>query len=234
MKYFILGKIFLYELNAYRDAYLAKQLILHAKKEKQFSKLNPRLKELINTYPIEINKAHIVGLAYCQYLWNGFYDYMYARLFRLIFGFLIRKELILIDEAIIKQNQFQKTEYAYKEFENKKIMLLSPLIKFFSKKLFLSDWFVGRNNLSGLVYTNEDFALSMAHVQTQNILSNSKLSQALMMGADSRNIKIRMIHEVNAQLGNKKGFIKACAKTLNSASRWDRWFKAILSCVFGI
>ena len=80
MRSFLLGKIYLYYLNAVTDAYLSRQLVGYVRDEISLDEMDSRLVDLINLFDVK-TKEEVLGCAYTYYFWNGLYDYMYARWF---------------------------------------------------------------------------------------------------------------------------------------------------------
>jgi hypothetical protein len=233
MKSFFLGKIYLYYLNSITDAYLSRRLIGYVRDELSLDKLDKRLIELLDLYEIK-SKEEIMGCAYTYYFWNGFYDFMYARWFEKILGKYLGEELVIIKSLVLEYRKELKMEYAYIEFEKKKIVLLTPLLQILSKKLYLFEYFVERNELGQ--YKNiprKNVVTAMKKVQRANILSNVAVAEKLSSFTPANDLKVDYIIKGSKEVSDSISFVDACNKTLKSASRWDRWFVHLLNYSFG-
>ena len=232
MKQFFLGKIYLYYLNSITDAYLSRQLIGYVRDEISLDEMDDRLVDLINLFDVK-TKEEMLGCAYTFYFWNGFYDYMYARWFVKIFGKYLGEDLVKVESLVDEYRKELKMEYAYVEFENRKIILVAPLFQIFRKKLFLFEYFVKRNELEEYVNTPRRIVVTaMKKVQKANILSNTDVAEKLLSSNLSKNLKVKYIFKGSEILNSSKSFIESCRKTLKSASRWDRWFMRLLDLCF--
>lgn len=233
MRNFLLGKIYLYYLNAITDAYLSRQLVGYVRDEINLDKLDKRLVDLFNLYDVK-TKEEILGCAYTYYFWNGFYDYMYARWLEKVFRKYLGRDLVKVKSLIDEYRKELKMEYAYIEFENKKIILFTPLLQIFRKKLYLFEYFVERNELKGYKNTPRKLVVTaMKKVQRANILSNTTVVEKLLSSNLSENLKVGYIFKGSENIDDAELFIQSCRKTLMFASRWDRWFVNLLTLCFG-
>jgi len=210
------GKVFLYSINAYTDAYLTEELIKYYKCGKINNVKSARVKSLIKK--AHKNKKLILGVAYCQYYWNGWYDYICAQILEKLF-----KNKVSFTKY---QNQFN-LKNPYKKI-NKNIFsliynLLWPLVFLFLGKTPNLNNFKKRFNVKKNI-DKRTVVRACYLTQLQNIKHNNKLIKNIKR---DKSKKAQYIRRFISQ-SQKKTALNSIQKTLKLASFWDQFFACFL------
>lgn len=221
-KNWIIGRKFLYLLNAYTDAWLASELVKISKGIDAQETFHPRIQALIDS--VDRGPEMILGIAYCQYYFNGWYDYICGKLFEKISPgktnlYEYKQELDLKD--------------SYSEINirtlNLFFSLFWPLIYLLIGKLPNSGAFVERFNIDAKGIDKKDFLKACVITQKENIKNNSKQLDAIQKNSSR---KAKYINDFALFFGDKEQVVTAVKKTLRRASLWDRIFAAFLNIRF--
>lgn len=224
----IAAKIFQYLLNAMTDAHLADELISFLNHKDHSLIGNTRVKLLLKDIPTN-NDSFIAGLAYCQYLMNGYYDYIY-QFFLIKFTRTTDKQSLLneINDVIQRYAAEIGVNDAYTEFPDGEMHFFMPMIKLMLHKIPFKDVFIKRFNISEELIDYKEFVKAMIHVQKLNISNNNKQAEAIEKGDRDYSTKIKYLFEYSERSNNPEEFRLACANTLRAASGWDIWFVRLL------
>jgi len=211
------GKIFLYFLNAYTDTYLAGQLIKYYKNKKISIIKDRRTRKLIKK--AGKNQQMILGTAYCQYYWNGWYDYISAQILQKLFK----------NKINLKNYQKQlNLKNPYREINPNIVSLIYnliwPIIAIFFGKIPNLNNFKKRFNVKKNI-SKKKIIKACYLTQIQNIKHNNKLIKNIKKDNSK---KAQYIRSFIFQSKDKKTTLNSIQKTLKLASFWDKIFATFL------
>jgi len=208
----LVGRSLGYYLNAYQDAKIAEELWQFSKGKLNKNQLSKRAK----LFTSSLKEAE--AAAYTYYYWNGFFDFMPARLFEKL-RFVNRNKDFQAGLKIV--NQFKKElkiKSDYSEFS--KIILVKPIIALVFGKLHRCPCKDQKRN---------EIIKTMIRVQKENKKSNLDEYRKIENGQFD-NLKLKTIEKMR-DTGIE---IKPVYKILKLASFWDDLFILLLRTRFVI
>jgi hypothetical protein len=183
------ARAYLYLINAYTDAYLAKKLVVYARYNEFGRSLffKHRLTKILEisgqSGRAQASIWSIWVVAYTQYYWNGLYDYLLATLMIRLLKVVapgLNKKLIF---AVKSYQQRLKMTHAYQEFHSSSgrllFNLLKPLVLLGKKRLFALDLFDERFGANLQELESNQIVSKIIETEKLNIESNHRYAQAL-------------------------------------------------------
>lgn len=216
------GRGFLYFLNAYTDAELAGELVGYYKSGEIDEVGNERARDLIEVVK---GRREVLSVAYCQYCFNGWYDYICGKVFERLLG-----EKLEIEVA----QGFESGE-VYSEIGSGWIgwvwATVYPLLwllagKVPNRKVFSGRFGVDEGDLGKPVVIKNCMV-----VQRENVKSN-KIERRSVEFEKTEKSK-RIMRYVNEKK-DRDGLLRVIKSTLRAASFWDKVFCRFLSWRFVI
>ncbi len=208
----------MYLLNAHTDAYLANKLIAYYKSQDINSVKSKRAKKLIKA--ADNNLKMILGIAYCQYYWNGWYDYICAKIFEIF----VKK-----DDNLEKYKKELKVSCAYEEISLDIFTLIYalfyPLVFLVLGRMANKNAFIKKFNLNKKDVKKKYLIRACFLTQIENIKNNRYQIKEIY---NNKTKKAQCINNFVEQFSDKEPLISAIKRTLRMANIWDAMFASFL------
>ncbi|MBN1263531.1 MAG: hypothetical protein JW991_04200 [Candidatus Pacebacteria bacterium] len=236
IRVFLIGRTFLYLLNAEADADLAAQLIAYSRKP-NFGRLkNQRVKKLLEASDPSASQA--IYLAYGQYIANGLADYLTGQLFLKILKIFnqdkavekINQTLNQFRRGLIKKDNYR--EYAG-GFLDTLFSLLIQIGGFILGKLPFKKQFRKIFSPKKTRLFKRKVFEAIILIQNQNISHNQNLKKEIEKAGKTDNPKLRAILTLAGMFPeSQEKMLRAVSQSLEAASFWDRLFRWYLGIIF--
>jgi hypothetical protein len=215
IKIWLKARSYLYLLNAYTDAFLCNRLVKYSQRPEKQAIENQRIKQLVKA--LGDDKHKLLYAAYCQYYWNGWFDY---NLGMLIKKFVKMDELFL--EECIKEldidDPYQEISRNWYSLINN---LIFPLIALLFGRIANFGTFKKKFAVEFIELEKKSLLNTCIIVQQQNIKNNNKQIESLATAQTRKQVKI---NDYADRTEDKEYFLKIAAETLKMANLWDNIF----------
>ncbi len=231
---------YLYLINAYTDAYLARQLVRYVKTGElaRDSFFRQRLKSIIEVLDgAGDGRESLLIVAYTQYYWNGYYDYLMGKILLQGLRFFNFSDLDIIKDQANQYAQTLKVSSVYDDLDQnfvlQTVQLWLPLFKLLLGRFHKIAEFNHEYQVDLREFSSTQLAQWIMQTQKMNIKSNLAYVDKIS-NSDYRDKKLEAITSLMRQYPEQERFIleKSIFQTLQAASCWDRVFIKLIQIRF--
>lgn len=226
----VAGRVFLYTFNAINDARIAQSIIAYLNDPSKEPD-EERARALVSAGQ-EPSPGYLVGLAHCEYNFNGLVDLMYGRWIMKNFFRSGPKAAIsdLLARTTDELRQAFDVDKSYQEYDRDEIVLLQPLADIYFFRFRWVERFIQERLGRSVRFDKKDIVRAALTVQEQNVQHN-QIAARQLRGEQEQEItpKVAFIRRLSGHFSASDTFIQSCQNTLDAASRWDKLFSASLT-----